>query len=82
MLRLDSTGFRDDILATVESLVKNQQQGQIDTKEGRAIILCEQEYRNIQETLLVASNPELSRKILEGMATPLEDCLSEDEVEW
>ncbi len=82
MLQLDTRGFSADVLASMESVAKDQKQAQVDTKEGRLILMSEQEYRNMLATIELDSNPEMCRKILEGMATPLEDCLSEDEVVW
>lgn len=32
------------------------------------------------ETLYLSKDPRVKKEILEGMATPIEDCISEDEV--
>ncbi len=82
MLQIDSAVFPEDVLVSMELLVKNKQQAQVETKEGKVILLSEQEFRNMVATLEIDANPEMSKKILEGMATPLCDCLSENEVEW
>ena len=49
----------------------------IDTGEG--LILIDTGY---QETLYLMSIPGMAESIIEGGNTPIEDCLSEDEVEW
>ena len=36
----------------------------------------------IMETLFITSIPQMEDKIIEGLNTPLEDCVDKDEVEW
>ena len=36
----------------------------------------------IQETIYLNSVPGMTESLLKGKNTPLEDCLSEDEIEW
>jgi len=50
--------------------------------EGNAIIISEEDYNNIVETLAVNANPKLKSAIIEGMNVPLSECVSEDEVDW
>lgn len=49
---------------------------------GNAVILSEEEYNNIVETLYLSSMPATKEKIIEGLNTSLEDCIPESEVEW
>ena len=34
------------------------------------------------ETLNLMSDPEMKSKLLDGMVTPLSECVSEDEIDW
>lgn len=54
----------------------------ISTKDGNTLILSEEEYNNIVETLYLSSMPATKEKIIEGLNTSLEDCIPESEVEW
>lgn len=54
----------------------------ISAKDGNALILSEEEYNNIVETLYLSSRPATKEKIIEGLNISLEDCIPEDEVEW
>ncbi len=39
-------------------------------------------YRDIIEILYIYLNPNMKHKIIKGLNTPIEECLTEDEVEW
>lgn len=54
----------------------------ISTKDGNTLILSEEEYDNIVETLYLSSMPTTKEKIIEGLNTSLEDCIPESEIEW
>lgn len=53
----------------------------ISTKDGNTLILSEEEYNNIVETLYLSSMPATKEKIIEGLNTSLEDCIPEADVE-
>ena len=46
----------------------------------RAVLLSEEDWSSIQETLYLLSVPGMRESLLEGMATPLEECT--EEVVW
>ena len=52
----------------------------ISTKSGNAVMMSEEEYNSMIETLYISSVPGLKEKILEGGATPLSECIPESEV--
>ncbi|MBM5820719.1 MAG: type II toxin-antitoxin system prevent-host-death family antitoxin, partial [Cyanobacteria bacterium K_DeepCast_150m_m2_101] len=56
---------------------ESHQPVEIHGKRGSAVLLCEQDWRAIQETLYLASIPGMRESILEGMAAPINE-LSED----
>lgn len=37
---------------------------------------------NIIETLYLSSIPSMGKTIIDGLNTPIDECLSEDEVSW
>ena len=45
-------------------------------------MIGEADWRAIQETLYLMSVPGMVESIIEGGNEPIENCLSEDEVEW
>ena len=54
----------------------------ITTKDGNAVLLSEEDYSGIMETLYLVSAPGMREKIMDGIATSLEDCVDETAVEW
>jgi prevent-host-death family protein len=49
----------------------------ITSKRGNAVLISEDDWRAIQETLYLLSIPGMRESIKEGLATPIEEC-SED----
>jgi len=52
------------------------------TPKGNAVILSEEEYRGLMETLYIFSLPGMKEKILDGINTPIEECFEESLVDW
>lgn len=52
----------------------------ITGKHGYAVLIGENDWRAVQETLYLVSIPGMRESILEGMATPVDE--SHDELEW
>lgn len=51
-------------------------------KNGNAVVLSEDEYNGMVETLYLYSIPELKEQLKEDMTAPLSEFISEDEVDW
>ncbi len=82
MYNTNITNFRKNIFKMLEQTVKYNEPVNISTKDGNAVIISEDEYRSLIETLNLSSNPIMKEKIIEGLNTPLSQCVSEDESEW
>lgn len=82
MLHTNITNFRKNLFAILEKTIKFNEPVNISTKDGNAIIISEEDYRGLMETLYLSSIPTMKEKIIEGLQTPLEECLPEDKVEW
>lgn len=52
----------------------------ITGKRGNAVLLAEEDWRAVQETLFLLEIPGMRETVSEGLATPLEAC--QDEVPW
>ena len=82
MLNTNITQFRKNVFAMLENTIKYNEPINISTKSGNAILLSEEEYKGIMATLELSSNAELKKTLIDGMNTPLSECISEDEVVW
>lgn len=52
----------------------------ITGKSSNAVLIDEEDWSSIQETLYLLSVPGMGESIKEAMATPLEEC--DEEIEW
>lgn len=82
MLNTNITNFRKNIFALLEQTIKYNEPVNISTKDGNAVMISEEDYNGLMETLYLTSIPGMKENIVEGLHTPLEDCIPEDEVEW
>lgn len=82
MTTTNITNFRKNAFNYVEQTIRYNEPLNISTKEGNAVLLSEEDYSGIMETLYLVSMPGMREKIMEGMSTTLEDCVDEAAVEW
>lgn len=82
MTNINITNFRKDIYDLLEKTIKFNEPINISTKNGNAVVISEEDYNNLMETLYISSMPELKTDIVNGLKEPLNECISEDEVEW
>lgn len=82
MLNVNITNFRKNIFSILEQTIKYNEPVNISTKEGNAVVLSEEEYNGMMETLYLSSMPATKENIIEGLSTSIDDCISESEVEW
>lgn len=82
MLNTNVSNFRKNIFGILEQTVKYNEPVNVSTKEGNAIILSEEDYNGLMETLYLSSNPQVRDQIIEGLNTPQDECLPETEVAW
>ena len=82
MITTNITNFRKDIYRMTENTIKFNEPLSINTKEGNAILISEEEYKGMVATLELTSNKLMKDKLMEGINTSLNECISEDEVNW
>jgi antitoxin YefM len=82
MLNTNITNFRKNIFSILKQTIKFNEPVNISTKEGNAVIISEEDYNGLMETLYLSSIPTMKEKIVEGLNTPIDDCLEENEVDW
>jgi len=82
MLNINITNFRKNIFGILEQTIKYNEPVNISTKDGNAVIISEEDYNGLMETLYLSNIPAMKEKIIEGLKTPLDECVSETEVQW
>ena len=76
------TNFRKNIYSMVENTVRFNEPVNITTRDGNAVMISEEEYLGLIETLYLSSDPGMKEKRVEGLNTPLSETISEEEVGW
>ena len=66
-----------DLPALLEQTAVSHQPIQINGATARAVLVSEEDWRSIEETLYLLSVPGMREAIHEGMQTPPEDCSPE-----
>ena len=82
MTNTNITNFRNNVFEYINQAIEFNDVINVNTKNGNAIIISEEDYNGIMETLYLSGNPQVKADILEGMSAPLNECISEDDIEW
>lgn len=82
MLNTNATSFRKDLFKLLEQAIKFNEPINISTKDGNAIVISEEDYNGLMETLYLSSMPDVKNGIIEGLDTPITECIPENEIDW
>lgn len=82
MINTNVTQFRKNVFEIVEQTIRFNEPVNISTKSGNAVLLSAEDYEGLIETMYLVSVPEVKQSIQDGLNTPIEECLPEDEVTW
>ncbi len=82
MATINITNARKNLYNLVENVNLYSEPALIVGKKGNAVLLSEDDWNAIQETLYLNSIEGVAESIVEGAQTPIEDCVPEDMVEW
>ncbi|MBQ7839428.1 MAG: type II toxin-antitoxin system Phd/YefM family antitoxin [Lachnospiraceae bacterium] len=83
MTAISVTRARENIYQLLSDVNTSNQPITITNNRGKnAVLISEDDWNAIQETLYLNSIPGMTESIIKGGNSPLEECLSEDEVEW
>ena len=82
MTNTNITNFRKNIYEMLETTIEYNEPINISTKKGNAVVISEEDYNNLMETLHIMSVLGLKDEILKRGNASEEEFVSEDEVEW
>jgi len=77
MASVSATEARKRLYALIDQVGQSHEPVQINGKRGNAVLLSEDDWRAIQETLHLVSIPGMRESILEGMVTAPAELSSE-----
>jgi prevent-host-death family protein len=80
MPTLSATEARTKLYNLIDQTSATHEPVLITGKRGNAILISEDDWRSIQETLYLLNIPGMRDSIREGLAAPLEEC--GEELDW
>ena len=80
MKSLNATQARKEIYSLIDQVNLDHQPVQINGKRGNAVLISEEDWSAINETLYLTSIKGMRESIKEGLKTDLKDC--SDSLDW
>lgn len=82
MININITSFRKDIYNLLENIIKYNEPINISTKNGNAVVLSEEDYNNLMETLYLESTLDLRDELIKRSKDSEKEFVYEKNVEW
>lgn len=80
MAPLTATEARANLYRLIDETASSHQPLLISGKRNSAVLVCQEDWAAIQETLFLLSVPGMRESIREGLTTDIEDC--DEGVDW
>ena len=80
MTTITATEARSKIYRLIDDITISHQPVTITGKRANAVLISEEDWQDIQETLYLSSIPGMKESIKEGLETPVEECSGE--LDW
>jgi len=77
---INITSARKDLYRIVESVNESHEPIHITGKKNSAVLVGEDDWKSIEETLYLSSIPGMRESIIDGMKTPIEKL--ESDLDW
>lgn len=80
MTTITASEARAKLYRLIDEAASTHQPLRISGKRNNAVLVSEEDWESIQETLFLLSVPGMRESIREGMAAPIDEC--RDHLEW
>ncbi|MBT4498126.1 MAG: type II toxin-antitoxin system Phd/YefM family antitoxin [Gemmatimonadetes bacterium] len=80
MTTINATQARTELYKLLEQVAETREPVHITGRRGSAVLVSEDDWRSIQETLHLLSIPGMRESIIDGMKTSVEACA--EELDW
>lgn len=77
----NATNFRQNVFNYLNQAILYNDVVHVNTKNGNAVVLSEEDYRNMLETLYLLSHSKTAQEIIQAKAEPLEQGIPYEEGE-
>lgn len=83
MTSMSATAFRQNLYQTIAQVNEESKPITITTNKGKgAVLVGEDDWAAIEETLYLMSIPGMNESLAEGMAADVNDCVGKDDLDW
>lgn len=76
---INATNARNNFFKVIEEAITTHEPVYVTGKSGNVVIVSEEDWRSIQETIYLSSIPGMKEKITKGLNTPLDECVEDNE---
>ena len=80
MSSINATEARSRLYKLLDEVAQSHEPILITGKRSNAVLVSEEDWRSIQETLYLLSIPGMRESIREGLSTPVNEC--SDRLDW
>lgn len=77
---MTATQARTNLYRLIDETAESHKPVIITGKQNNAVLISEDDWNSLQETLYLSSIPGMRESIIEGMNTPVSECT--DNVDW
>lgn len=82
MYNTNITSARTNLYTLVDMAIHGGEVINIATKKGNAMLINAEDYESLTETLFLSINPEIKRSIIDGINTPISECVPAEQIGW
>ncbi len=82
MKTVSITKARQNIYKLVEDAISSSEPLQITARKGNVVLVSEEDWKSIQETLYLLSVPGMREALIEGVNTSVGECKTAEEIGW
>jgi len=75
---INATTARNNFFRVIEEAIITHEPVCVTGKNGNVVIVSEEDWKSIQETLYLVSIPKMKDKLLQGANTPLSECVEDN----
>ncbi|MCR4441882.1 MAG: type II toxin-antitoxin system Phd/YefM family antitoxin [Peptococcaceae bacterium] len=81
-MSVNVSSARQNLFGLIKKAITEHEPITITSKQGNVVIISEEDYKAMQETLYLLSVPGMRESIIEGMKASPEECVKAEEIGW
>lgn len=79
---INITNARQNLFSLTEQTIENHIPVTITTKNGNVVMISEDDYNALQETVYLLSVPGMREALADGMNESIDECVSPEDIGW